>query len=62
LVIEAHAAEGYSFLEQHQKGNPEKNYNSIKYRNSIAHVREAEQFFILYSAAKGSYPGNCYLS
>jgi hypothetical protein len=24
LVIQAHAAEGYSFLKQHQKGNPEK--------------------------------------
>jgi hypothetical protein len=29
-MIKAHVAEGDSFFEQHQKVNPEKNYNSLK--------------------------------
>jgi len=48
LVIQAHAAEGYSFLQQHQKGNPIKSTLSFLRRRK-------EALFILYSAAEGSY-------
>jgi hypothetical protein len=61
LVIEAHAAEDDSFLEQYQKGNPEKR---IIYRskNSVFRVREREYFLVLYSAAEGDYACSYYLS
>jgi hypothetical protein len=44
LIIEASTAEGYSFLESHQKANPEKGIIDSS-QNLVFRVREEEYFF-----------------